>query len=161
MGNQEWDIEELSARRAVSSNSQRDGELSARNIPSFCQAVPNCVKTGSSHIAPGINIWVELAYGAAHGAGQELFDFLAQPFMAEDIGGVAFSGKISGQVDVNTKMECSTDDSQADAIGSALNMISAQTPDAGDVAVQVNGPSGSWTIHARAGPVGSQFTPSC
>lgn len=158
MGNQEWDAEEMRASNEVSARSE---ELSLRNIPDFCQAVPICVKTGTNHIAVGINIWNELAAGAANGAGKDLFDFLTAPFYVANIAGVAFSGKISGQIDINTKIECSTDDSQMDAIGSALNMVSASTPDASDVAVQVNGPSGSWTIYARAGTPGSQFTPSC
>lgn len=158
MGNQEWDVKELAARDGTS---LPKNDLSARNIPSFCQAIPTCVKTGTNHILPAINYWVELAEIAANGAGQDLFNFLAQPFLIPDTEGVAFSGRLSGQVDVNTKMECSTDDSQMDAIGSALNLVASQTPDASDVAVEVNGPSGSWTIHARAGTPGSQFTPTC
>lgn len=121
-----------------------------------------CVKFGSSgsNILPGINIWLDLAIYSSGDSGQDLMDFLKSPFSA-NAGGVGLTGQISGVVNGATKTECSTSEDSADQIGAVLNTLASQNPDAGDLSVRVNGPSGSWTISMAAGPEGSNPNLTC
>lgn len=90
----------------------------------------------------------------------EIFDFLKAPFVG-DAGGATMSAVISGQIDGNTKTECSTMASQDDSITSAVHAALAKTPDAGELSVQVNGPSGSWTINVAAVAEGGSPSATC
>lgn len=122
-----------------------------------------CIKTGggpSSRVGPAVNIWVDLAVYSSNDAGQELMDFLKTPFTA-NAGGVALTGQVSGTITGATKVECSTAEESYDQISSVLNTLAAQNPDAADLAVRVNGPSGSWTIAVAAGPEGTNPVVTC
>lgn len=120
-----------------------------------------CVKFGNGNtILPGINVWVDLAIFAAGDAGQDLMDFLKSPFSA-NANGISLTGQVSGVVSSTTKTECSTSGDSADQIGSVLNTLAAQNPDAGDLAIRVNGPSGSWTISMAGAPEGTNPSLTC
>ncbi|KAF4463779.1 hypothetical protein FALBO_9401 [Fusarium albosuccineum] len=162
--NEEWDVDEIMAKSHPNkynvSLSTRD--IEERNLRDNCQAVFNCVKYGGqAALLTGINTWITLAdYAKGGTVGKDLMDFLNQPFVA-NAAGVAIAGVISGQINEATKSECSTSGSEADVIGAAVNAALAQNPDAEDVSVQVNGPSGSWTITVNAGKENSNPPATC
>lgn len=151
----EWDVEELTwghHHHNGTHHGQRDLALESRNLKGNCQAVVGCVKSlGGAAILTGYNTWVTLAEYAAGGTvGKDLMTFLNQPFVA-NAAGVAIAGTISGQINAATSTECSTSSSEADVITAAIAAAVAAKPDATEVAVTINGPSGSWTITVAAG----------
>lgn len=141
----------------------RDLELEARNLNSACQAIVDCVRDygGAWVVSKGYVAYVAAAEYAVQGTiYKDLMEFLNQPFVA-NAGGVAIAGVISGQINEATKKECSTSGSESDVIGAAIAAAIAAKPSATEVAVTVNGPSGSWTITVSAGAENTKPTTEC
>ena len=131
--------------------------LEDRNFDSVCQAITACAHVGG-HVISGLwNSFITIAASNVP-TGQNIQDFLNQPFWANTLG-VGIAGTISGQINQATAKECSTSGDPADAIRGALAEGFAHNPDASAVTVEINGPSGSWTVTVSAENKGS--APTC
>lgn len=161
MFNVEWDTNEIlkASGNATSYNSPflefHDLSLEARNLKDTCKAAGSCLKYGIGWtLLQGYNRWLGLADYAKNGSPYgDLKGFLNQPFVA-NVAGVAIAGTISGQINEATEKECITEtpvSSQADIIRAALGTVLMINPDAGEVTVEVQGPSGTLAIKVRAG----------
>ncbi|KAF4496665.1 hypothetical protein FAGAP_7156 [Fusarium agapanthi] len=90
-----------------------------------------------------------------------LWKFLNKPFVA-NAGGVAIAGVISGRINEAIKKECSTespDNSQADIIRTALQSVIDKNTEAGEVSIDISGPSGMVKIKIKAGPPNTSPNP--
>ena len=97
----------------------------------------------------------------AKGAGQTLWSFLNDhPFIAT-VSGAYVAGVLSFQTNEASKTpsECSTSESDKDAILSALSQVLAKTPDADTVSTQVTGPTTTVTVTVTAAPEGQSPVP--
>ncbi|KAF4450123.1 hypothetical protein F53441_6722 [Fusarium austroafricanum] len=162
--NVEWDLDEIVANSSISTRSD-DNPLDPRDLKATCKAAQKCLKDGGQYVLLlAYNTWVSAAEYAASGTvRKDLMDFLNQPFVA-NAAGVAVAGVISGQINENTKKECSTkppENSQADTIRAALEVAIDKSPQVGEVAVDVEGPSGTVNIKVRAGPPNTSPNPTC
>ncbi|KAJ3543272.1 hypothetical protein NM208_g3656 [Fusarium decemcellulare] len=160
----EWDVDEIVANSSASLSSASTG-LESRDLAGMCTATKNCLVFGTQwFLLQAYNTWISLAEYAANGTpGKDLMDFLNQPFVA-NAAGVAVAGVISGKINDATKKECSTapaPSSQADLLRSAIQVMLDNNPGAQQVVVTVDGPNGSITVTASAGPPNTSPNLTC
>lgn len=137
------------------SEQRRDLVLESRNLQSFCQATTDCVKgDGLVQLVGCMGAFVEAA-AFANTAGTSLWDFFQQPFIATvsgaTVAGIAVNKATSSAPDP-VPAECSTSNSDKDALLSALSAAVARDPDAYSVAFDVSGPTTYYTVTVTAVP---------
>ncbi|OTA99233.1 hypothetical protein M426DRAFT_257247 [Hypoxylon sp. CI-4A] len=160
---EEWDFESLSVRDLDLDSNDTLGELQERNLASQCQLAYTCVKeVGGAAISKGWEVWLKAATEAQRRAGDAgLIDFLKSPFFA-NAGGVAIAGIISAHVNGQANpSSCSTSSSEADVVGAAVGAAIASNPQATEISVNVNGPSGTWAITVSAASLGRTPNTTC
>ncbi|KAF5022457.1 hypothetical protein F66182_5493 [Fusarium sp. NRRL 66182] len=158
--NIELDIDEMLANGTTPLSSDAT-ELGVRDLEAQCQAAQKCVIKGTQYVLLlAYSAWLGAANFVANG---NLMEYLNQPFYA-NAAGVAIAGIISGQINEVTKKECSSEppqSSQADIIRAAIEAVLDKNPEAEEISVDVQGPSGTVNIKVRAGAPGSNPVPSC
>ncbi|KAM0238416.1 hypothetical protein ACHAP5_008606 [Fusarium lateritium] len=162
--NVEWDLDEIVANSTLSTRSDII-QLDSRDLQGTCKAAQRCVVYGSQYVLLlAYNTWISTAEYAAGGTvKKDLMDFLNQPFVAS-AAGIAIGGIISGNVNAAIKKECSTkppETSQADIVRSAVGAVIDKNPEAQDISVDVTGPSGTFNIKIKAGPLNTSPSPDC
>lgn len=175
---QEWDMEEVLGPKYKRAFDPKDGalrvrdlEYEARNLEQRCQALASCTKQGGKWlVANGYELWLRTAdYARGGTVKKDIMDFLNQPFVA-NAGGVAIAGLISGGILGSVKTECSTNKSDSttpndnpttDQVQAAIAAALAGSSEAQEIKVEVNGPSGSWSITVSAGQENSQPSITC
>ncbi|KAI1399915.1 hypothetical protein F4819DRAFT_488143 [Hypoxylon fuscum] len=160
---EELDFNTIKTRDIDLGNNETLAELVDRNLEAQCQLVYNCVKkTGSAAISKGWEIWLKTAEVSAERAKKVgLVDFLKSPFFA-NAGGVAIAGIIAAHVNGQANpASCSTSDTDADLVASAISAAVASNPTANVVSVDINGPRGSWNIVVSAAPAGQTPKTTC
>lgn len=86
---------------------------------------------------------------------------LGIPITNHKAGGVAIAGTLSGQINQNTAPSCSTSSSEVDLLNAVVQAKIAADPSAGEISVEINGPTGSWSVTVKAGPEGSNPGATC
>ncbi|KAG5794506.1 hypothetical protein H9Q69_006462 [Fusarium xylarioides] len=153
----ELDIDEIVGNSTMSDGTQ----LESRDLAGTCRAGQKCVVKATNYVLLlGYSAWLITAEYVSSG---NLWEFLNKPFVA-NAGGVAIAGIISGQINEATKKECSTespDTSQADIIRTALESVIDKNTEAGEVSIDISGPSGTVNIKIKAGPPNTSPNPEC
>ncbi|KAG5743464.1 hypothetical protein H9Q70_013819 [Fusarium xylarioides] len=153
----ELDIDEIVGNSTISDGTQ----LESRDLAGTCRAGQKCVVKATNYVLLlGYSAWLSTAEYVSSG---NLWEFLNKPFVA-NAGGVAIAGIISGQINEATKKECSTespDTSQADIIRTALESVIDKNTEAGEVSIDISGPSGTVNIKIKAGPPNTSPNPEC
>ena len=140
-------------------------EMKARSLSDICQVVNNCLIEygGAATVAVVYQAYVNAVDHAANQAGTDVMNFLKSPFV-RDLNTFTIVGVITGRINAAfspANTECSTTGSEADIIGAAVAAAVAANPNATEVSVTVNGPSGSYQITIAVGGPGSTPNTNC